>query len=116
MTSTRIGHLSRLRSLSAAGFVLAAALVGALGTASTAHADTNDQAFLGALRAHGIEHESDQSEIMAGHLVCHQLGMGKTDEQVATDVMNSSTLDGDNAGFFVAVAERAYCPQYADQA
>ncbi|WP_264033731.1 DUF732 domain-containing protein [Mycobacterium interjectum] len=40
--------------------------------------------------------------------------MGKTQEQIATDVMNSSTLDGDNAGFFVALAERAYCPQYAD--
>jgi hypothetical protein len=40
--------------------------------------------------------------------------MGKTQEQIATDVMSSSTLDGDNAGYFVAIAERAYCPQYAD--
>ena len=42
------------------------------------------------------------------------LDMGKTQEQVATDVMNSSGIDGDNAGYFVAIAERAYCPQYAD--
>jgi Protein of unknown function (DUF732) len=41
--------------------------------------------------------------------------MGRTQQQIATDVMNSSSLDGDNAGYFVAVAERAYCPQYADQ-
>jgi len=115
MTSTRIGNPSPQRSLAAVGFALAAALLGALGTASTAHADTNDQAFIGALRAHGIEHESEQTEITAGHLVCHQLGLGKTPEQVATDVMNSSTLDGDNAGFFVAIAERAYCPQYVDE-
>jgi len=30
-------------------------------------------------------------------------------------VMSSSTLDGDNAGYFVAIAERAYCPQYDDE-
>ncbi len=113
MTSTRIGNPSPLRSLSAVGFALAAALLGALGTASTAHADATDDAFIATLRAHGIEHESTQTEITAGHLVCHQLGMGKTQEQVATDVMNSSTLDGDNAGFFVGIAEEAYCPQYA---
>lgn len=112
MTSTRTGSPSPLRSLSAVGFALAAAMLGALGTASTAHADNTDQAFISTLRAHGIEHESEQTEIMAGHLVCHQLGMGKTPQQVATDVMNSSTLDGDNSGFFVAIAEEAYCPQY----
>ena len=112
MTSTRSGSSSPLRSLSVVGFALTAALVGALGTASTANADTVDQSFISTLRAHGIEHESEQTEIMAGHLVCHQLGMGKTPQQVATDVMNSSTLDGDNSGFFVAIAEEAYCPQY----
>jgi Protein of unknown function (DUF732) len=112
MTNTRIGTRSALRPLSAVGFALAAGLLGALGTASVAHADTTDQAFISTLRAHGIEHESEQTEIQAGHLVCHQLGMGKTPQQVATDVMNSSGLDGDNSGFFVAIAEEAYCPQY----
>jgi hypothetical protein len=96
----------------AAGLVLAAALL-SLRAAPTAHADPTDDAFVAALRAHGIVHESAQAEITAGHLVCHQLAMGKTQEQIATDVMNSSSLDGDNAGYFVAVAERAYCPQYA---
>ena len=98
----------------AAGIVPAVALLGALGAAPTAHADATDDAFVSALKAHGILGEANQSEIAAGHLVCHQLAMGKTQEQIATDVMNSSTLDGDNAGYFVAIAERAYCPQYAD--
>ncbi|MGA7054616.1 MAG: DUF732 domain-containing protein [Mycobacterium sp.] len=115
MTNTRIGTRSPLRSLSAVGFTLAAALLGVVGTASTAHADNADQAFISTLRAHGIEHESEQTEIQAGHLVCHQLGMGKTPQQVATDIMNSSTLDGDNAGFFVGIAEEAYCPQYSNE-
>jgi hypothetical protein len=115
MTSTR----SRKRRLLllpllGAGFIAAVALLGQLVGAPTAQADGTDDAFIAALHAHGIEHDSPKSAIAAGHLVCHQLDMGKTQEQIATDVMNSSTLDGDNAGYFVAVAERAYCPQYAD--
>jgi Protein of unknown function (DUF732) len=102
------------RSLLAAGGAVAVALIGPLVAAPSARADATDDAFLAALHAHGITHESAQSAIAAGHLVCHQLDMGKTQEQIATDVMNSSTLDGNNAGYFVAIAERAYCPQYAD--
>ena len=112
MTSNRARNPGWL--LSAAGLVLAAALLGPLGAAPTAHADATDDAFIAALRAHNIEHESAQSAIAAGHLVCHQLSMGKTQEQIATDVMNSSGMDGDDAGYFVAIAERAYCPQNAD--
>ena len=111
MTSTRMRKPGP-QALVTAGLVLAVALLGALGAAPTAHADTIDQAFVAALKAHNIVHDSDQAEIVAGHLVCHQLDLGKTDQQIATDVMYSSSLDGDHAGYFVAVAERAYCPQY----
>jgi hypothetical protein len=112
MTNTR----SRPRPLAllATGGALAVALLGPLVSAPAAHADATDDAFIAALRAHGIVHDTPHSAIAAGHLVCHQLDMGKTQEQIATDVMSSSTLDGANAGYFVAVAERAYCPQYAD--
>ena len=114
MTSTRTRKRRPLLSLLAAGFIPAVALLGPVTAAPTAHADATDDAFIAALHNHGIEHESPKSAIAAGHLVCHQLDMGKTQEQIATDVMNSSGIDGDNAGFFVAIAERAYCPQYAD--
>src|ERR1700757_2263152 len=110
-TRTRSGGLSRL----AAGGAVAVALVGPLAAAPIAHADSTDSAFITALHAHGITHESDAAAITAGHLVCHQLDMGKTQEQIATDVMNSSGMDGDNAGYFVAISERAYCPQYDDE-
>jgi Protein of unknown function (DUF732) len=113
MTRIRIRKPARL-SMLAAGPLVAAGLLGPLGAIPFAHADTTDDAFVGALRADGIEHESRQAAVSAGHLVCHQLDMGKTQEQIATDVMNSSGIDGDHAGYFVAVAERAYCPQYAD--
>jgi Protein of unknown function (DUF732) len=112
MTNTRTRP--RPRALLVAGGALAVALLGALGSAPVAHADATDDAFVAALRSHGITHDSAQSAIAAGHLVCHQLDMGKTQEQIATDVMSSSGMDGANSGYFVAVAERAYCPQYAD--
>jgi Protein of unknown function (DUF732) len=114
MTSTRTLSPSLRLALFAAGPLLAVGLLGPLGAAPTARADSTDDAFIAALHAHNISHESAKSAIAAAHLVCHQLDMGKTQEQIATDVMNSSTLDGDNAGYFVALAERAYCPQYAD--
>jgi Protein of unknown function (DUF732) len=114
MTNIRAHKRSPRLALLAAGFLPAVALLGPVTAAPTAHADGTDDAFITALHNHGIAHESSKSAIAAGHLVCHQLDMGKTQEQIATDVMNSSTLDGDNAGFFVALAERAYCPQYAD--
>jgi hypothetical protein len=114
MASARISTPGPSLSLLATVPLLAVALGGSLAAAPTAHGDATDDAFIAALHAHGITHESAQTAIAAGHLVCHQLDMGKTQEQIATDVMNSSTLDGANAGYFVAVAERAYCPQYAD--
>lgn len=114
MASTRTPRFRPLLLVLAAGFVPAAALLGSVTLAPTAHADGNDDAFITVLHSHGIAHDSATSEIAAGHLVCRQLDMGKTQDQIATDVMNSSTLDGSNSGFFVAVSERAYCPQYAD--
>jgi Protein of unknown function (DUF732) len=107
---TKHGEITKKASAFAFGALLAVILV----PAAAAQADTTDNAFVAALHAHGIYHEAPQSAITAGHLVCHQLALGKTEQQVATDVMNSSSLDGNNAGYFVAVAERAYCPQYAD--
>ena len=52
--------------------------------------------------------------IAAGRFVCQQLEAGVPQDEIATDVMNSSGLDGPHAGHFVAVAERAYCPHFAD--
>ena len=114
MVNTRTRAPILLIGLAVAGLAVAVLLLGLFRGAPTARADATDDAFISALKAHGITHDSNQAAIQAGHLVCHQLDMGKTQEQIATDVMNSSKLDGDNAGYFVAVAERAYCPQYAD--
>ncbi len=112
MTSSDIRDAVPARRFAWAAFGLAIVVLGA--PAGIARADATDDAFIAALKAHGIVHETSQAAIAAGHLVCHQLDMGKTQEEIATDVMNSSGLDAEHAGYFVAVAERAYCPRYAD--
>jgi hypothetical protein len=101
MTSARIGLA-----------VVAVALLGSLGGASTAHADANDDAFLSLLRAQGITHVSPEAAIEAGHVVCQKLSQGMTPHQVAFDVLNSSSLPGYHSGYFVGASIRAYCPQY----
>ncbi len=112
MTSTHVRKPSALRALLATGVVPVVGLLGSLAVAPTAQADPNDDAFIAALEAKGITYESRQTAINSGHLVCHELDLGQTPEQVANDVLNSSHLDGYHAGYFVGVSIRAYCPNY----
>ncbi|WP_264033730.1 hypothetical protein [Mycobacterium interjectum] len=63
MTSTRSRKARLLLPLLAAGVVPAVALLGPLVTAPTAQADGTDDAFIAALHAHGIAHDSPKSAI-----------------------------------------------------
>ena len=105
MTTTR---------LFATGLVLVAALLGPRGVAApTAHADDpTDDAFLAAVRSKGINYTSPTDALIAAHLVCNELNHGETPAQVASDVMNNSSLDAYHAGYFVGASIRAYCPKY----
>jgi Protein of unknown function (DUF732) len=103
---------SRVRSL-LAGLVLLVALLSLVGVAApTAHADAVDDNFLAALRAKGIKFASAQTAIIAGHVVCDQLDLGRQPSDVATDVTKNSNLDGYHAGFFVGASIGAYCPRH----
>ena len=115
MTSTRTRKSGRLPSMLATGVVPVVGLLGPLGATGTAHADAVDDAFIGALKAKNITFQSRQAAINSGHLVCQELDLGSPPEQVASDVMSSSQLDGYHAGFFVGVSIRAYCPKYSAQ-
>ncbi len=115
MTSIQVRKLSALLSLLATGIAPVVGLPGPLAAIPSAHADANDDAFLAALKTKNINYESAEAAINSGHLVCHELDLGQTPEQVANDVLNSSHLDGYHAGYFVGVAIRAYCPKYAPQ-
>jgi Protein of unknown function (DUF732) len=96
--------------------ILAAGLLTALalpGVPAVAHADAADNTFTSALSSKGINFASPQAAIIAGHEVCDELGLGRTQVQVATDVTKNSNLDGYHAGYFVGLAIATYCPQHA---
>ena len=96
---------------------VAVALIGPLGAASTAHADSNDNKFLAAMKSEGItDHVSSQHAIEAAHSVCQKLDSGETPTQVANDVLNSSSMPAYQAGYFVGASIDAYCAQYAPKA
>lgn len=77
-----------------------------------ARADAVDNAFVLAVKAHGIEFASPQAAIVAGHEVCDELDLGKQKPDVASEVMTNSNLDGYKAGFFVGASVAAFCPRY----
>jgi hypothetical protein len=99
--------------------IAALPVIGALGmlvASATAQATSADDAFLAALKAKGINYESPDAAVNSGHTVCHELDMGQSPEQVANNVLSSSSLDSYHAGYFVGVSIKAYCPKYADAA
>lgn len=106
----------RVRSIRGvlAGVALGIALPLGLATVvmPPAYADTVDDAFLNAVKSRGINFTSPQAAIIAGHEVCDELDLGRQKSDVATDVTNSSNLDGYRAGFFVGVSVAAYCPRH----
>jgi hypothetical protein len=61
-----------------AGLVPVVALVSLVGPATpTAYADAIDNNFLAALKAKGINFASERAAIVAGHMVCDQLDLGR---------------------------------------
>lgn len=96
---------------------MAVALLGPLGAASTAHADTSDNKFLAEMKTEGItDHISAEHAIEAAHSVCQKLDGGETATQVANDVLNSSSMPAYQSGYFVGASIDAYCTQYAPKA
>ncbi len=112
MTTSQARSPRPLRS-PLAGLVLVVALLGpAMVATPAAHADAIDNAFVAAVKAHGIDFPSPQAVIVAGHEVCDELDLGKQKSDVASTMMNNSNLDGYRAGFFVGASVAAYCPRY----
>ena len=50
--------------------------------------------------------------IEAGHFVCVKLDNGASANDVANDVLNSSSMPACHAGFFVGASIDAYCPRH----
>jgi Protein of unknown function (DUF732) len=108
-SSTAVISLRTTRLL----IVVVALLFGPLGAAAAAHADTDDQRFLAALKSEGItDHLSPAHAIEAGHSVCQKLDGGETPTQVVNDVLNNSTMPAYHSGHLVGASIKVYCPQY----
>lgn len=98
------------------------ALVGAMGAVAAplalvdpaaALADTADNNFLTLLQNEGItDHMSPAHAVEAGRTVCSKLEGGMTPTEVASDVLNSSSMPAYHAGYFVGTAIEVYCPQF----
>jgi Protein of unknown function (DUF732) len=114
LTVPAIASSAAVIALRAARFSVGVALLlGQLGAAATAHADTNDGKFLAVLKSEGItDHVSPAHAIEAAHTVCQKLDDGQTPAQVANDVLNSSNMPAYHSGYFVGASIDAYCPQY----
>lgn len=94
-----------------AAMVLGAAL--GLLSAAPAHADKTDDKFIADLRTEGItDHVSNAHAIEAGHFVCVKLDNGMSPNDVANDVLNSSSMPAYHSGFFVGASIDAYCPRH----
>ncbi|MEB4211552.1 DUF732 domain-containing protein [Mycobacterium sp. 94-17] len=116
MTTTQIRKPNRPLALLAIGMAPVAALLDLLVGSVSAHATSADDVFLAALKAKGINYGSSDAAVNSGHTVCHELDMGQSAQQVANNVLSSSTLDSYHAGYFVGASIKAYCPKYADAA
>ncbi len=102
----------RVRAIRVVTIVALAAMPGPLAV-GIAHADTTDDKFLAALRSEGItDHVSNAHAIEAGHFVCVKLDNGMSPNDVANDVLNSSSMPAYHSGFFVGAAIDAYCPRH----
>ena len=94
------------------GFGLVVALLGlAAAGIGPARADAVDDKFLAAIKSHGINFDSSQQAIIAGHQVCDELDLGRQKPDVAQEVMQNSNLDSYKAGYLVGVSIAAFCPR-----
>jgi Protein of unknown function (DUF732) len=98
----------------AAVFAFAAGVATALMLSSgVAHADSNDDAYLAALRRHNISSSGgDQEMIKLGHMICGLLADGYS-ENALLDMgeLHGTHLSSDDVKVIVHSAEAAYCPE-----
>jgi hypothetical protein len=86
----------------------AAAVFAALSLAPLAHADSQDDQFLSAVRALGITAPADQL-IAAGHTACDGIGNSPSVLAAEGQLLGAGVPYGQITPVFIA-AGRAYCP------
>jgi Protein of unknown function (DUF732) len=79
-----------------------------------AHADSEDDAFLRALREQGLTAQGGgQTMIKIGHMVCDLRRDGYSENAaIGMAKLNGNSFSDQDAKVLVTSAEAAYCPEY----
>ena len=85
--------------------------------APSVKADTDDDTFLQAMNYGGIWSDLGSADLIRlAHLICDDRANGYSDLMVAAKLNKTEPdLGMNHAGYFVAVAEHVYCPQFSSQ-
>lgn len=94
--------------LSVAALVSAAAL----SLAAPASADQADDAFVAALKQHGIVFANRDAAIATSHSVCAGLDKGQSPTVVVLSLVKNTDLSPHQAGYFLGASVASHCPQY----
>jgi hypothetical protein len=91
---------------------LLASVVVLVGAAIPAHADSDDDEFLAALRKSGITYQNPDRAIKAAQKVCDLANSGTSEAEIIKDLheFNPAFTMG-KAALFVQAAAGAYCPE-----
>jgi hypothetical protein len=80
--------------------------------ATPASADQTDDAFLAALKKHGIVFTDPDAAIATGHRVCAGLDDGQTRAHIVLSIIKDTDLSAHVAGYVLGASVAAYCPHY----
>jgi uncharacterized protein DUF732 len=106
---------SKTQRALAALSAIAVAIGLAISTATAAHADEHDDAFLDALKRHGIVPLGDPAGVVTwAHWACDQLDQGAKKEHIVVWLSQHSP-NADNATF-LRTAALYYCPEHKNRA
>lgn len=99
----------RAKLLAISALVLSAT---ALRLATPASADQSDDAFLAALKKHGVVFANREAAVATGHRMCAELDAGQTPTNLALSLARDTDLSVHEAGYVLGVSVASYCPQY----
>ena len=106
---------SKTQRVLAALSAIAVAVGLAISTGPAAHADEHDDAFLDALKRHGIVPIGDPAGVVTwAHWACDQLAQGAKKEHIVV-WLSQSHPNADNA-VFLREAALYYCPEHKRRA
>lgn len=82
----------------------------ALGTATPALADANDDIFISRIDGEDIPYSSAENAIVLAHAICDYAAAGQAPEQIAIEISGPANWTVEQSESFVSAATKVYCP------